>query len=112
MFACISPTAMSPNSIPAQHFSAYYNIPLLRWRRDRLGFTNRRIAEHTPANKDSVCAVFRGAASYKTVFIVSEFLGLDWAMVHRLTLSEQDYPLAVLSGPHLIAPEQVVSNSG
>jgi hypothetical protein len=102
---------MEQNSGPSQHYSAYYNRHLLAWRRDLLGLSNRKLAELIPANRQSVRAVFRGMASYKTLYPVAAFLGLDWAMLHSLTLSEPDYPLAVRAGAHLIAPKQAGSNS-
>lgn len=89
---------MEQNSNPDRHYSAYYNHHLLAWRRDRMGLSNRKIAELLPANRQSVGAVFRGLASYKTLYPVAEFLDLDWAMLHSLTLSEPDYPLAVRTG--------------
>jgi hypothetical protein len=102
---------MSQNSIPRPHYSVHYNCGLLAWRRKALGLSKRRIAELIPANRNSVQAVFRGMASYKTLRPIADLLGLDWAMLHRLNLPEDDYPLAVLSGAHLIAPAEVACNS-
>lgn len=90
---------------------AYYNRHLLIWRRESLGLTSKRMTELMPTNRESLRAVFRGIASYRTVYAVAEFLGLDWAMLHSLTLSENDYPLAVRRGAQLIAPASVVGNS-
>lgn len=59
--------------------------------------------------------VFHGRATSKSVYPVALFLGLDWAKVHELTLSESEYPHAIRidtsRGAHLIAPAEAVSNS-
>lgn len=106
---------MTLNSVRDELFPAHYNHFLMDWRRRQLGLSIREIARLMHGRPDTITDVFRGRASSKTVYPIARLLGLDWAMVHRLTLSEEDYPLAVHAGipqgAHLIAPQEAVSNS-
>ena len=96
-------------------FPAHYNHHLLDWRRVQRGHSIRGIARLLGYNRSVMVKVFQGRATNKTVYPVAQFLGLDWAKVHDLTLVELDYPHCVqlehLRGAQLIAPQQAVGNS-
>lgn len=106
---------MERNSVRVELFPAHYNHLIMSARRRELGLSIRAIARLIKCRHNTITEVFRGRASSKKVYPVAQVLGMDWAMIHDLSLSESDYRRAVLSdtlqGAHLIAPQRAVSNS-
>ena len=100
---------------PPQEFPGCYNHPLLDWRRRRLNLSTNAIARFIGGSRNNVEAVMRGCASSKKVYPVAQFLGVDWAKLHDLELTEPDYPSALRNDPsrgaELIAPAYSFSNS-
>lgn len=106
---------MEQNSNDTPLNSAHYNVSLFKWRRGQLGWTNTKITGLLNVCERTVYVVFKGQAKYQSVRAVADLLGLDWALVHDLTLPESHYHLAVRhsidQGAHLIAPSNQTDNS-
>lgn len=100
---------MKLNSALAVRYPAYYNHELLVWRKQRLKLTVRQVAKMVGGYSTTVEKVFQGKATSKMVFPVVQALGLDWALVHDLTLPEIQYHQAVLP-PHMAATPLIPPN--
>lgn len=68
------------------------------WRREELGISIQEVARRTGQPFETVRKVLGGKATNKTAFKVSQILGLDWSLVHKLDLKESEFHLAVLNG--------------
>ena len=106
---------MPRNSVDLQQYPARYNHLFMDWWRRQLNLSIRGIARDLCAREATVADVFRGIATSKKVYPVAEHMRMDWAVVHDLTLVEEDFPgvfkQVFPEGAHLIAPTIVVSNS-
>lgn len=89
---------MALNSVLLNRFPAFYNHEMLTWRRLQLGLSVRQVSKAISGRETTVQQVFKGTVvNARQVFPVARYLGLDWAMVHDLALSESHYHLAVLA---------------
>lgn len=76
-----------------------YRDDLLRECLDRSDFSSAyALAKHLNLNTDTTYRVFNGKASHKQVWPIAKFFGVDWSLLHDLTLSSDEFHRAVLTG--------------
>lgn len=68
-------------------------------RRKELDLSVRQVWLRCPGAKEqSTRAVFRGTATSKQAFPISQFLGMDWMQLHDLQPPTSEFHRAVLNG--------------
>lgn len=77
----------------------YYNVDLLNYHREKAGLSVRQVSLRARINGDSANRVFKGTASQKQTWPVSQFFNIDWKQLHDLELSTpEEFDRAVLNG--------------
>lgn len=79
-------------------FPGLYRPDILRERIKDLGISKLEAARRANVKPETLRRVLAGKASRKTVWPVSQVLGLDWSMIHNLDLKLVDFHLAVRGG--------------
>lgn len=74
----------------------YYRHDIMEWRRRLLGISVAEVARRVNIRVETVYQVFLGKATNKKAYPVCLALGLDWAQIHNLSLTERNFHLAIM----------------
>jgi hypothetical protein len=90
---------MKRNSGKHFRYDGLYRDDLLRECLERSAFNSAyALAKHLGVNIDTTYRVFNGTASHKQVWPIAEFFGVDWKLVHDLTIPSDELHRLVLAG--------------
>lgn len=87
---------MRRNSSRRNRKNSYYNVALLRDELEKVGLTVHGIAIRLRMNRDTVRLVFKGTGTYKHVWPIADFLGIEWAKLHDLPPKQNGFDRAAL----------------
>lgn len=81
-----------------RRFPGFYRHDFMRRQLEDLGWSEREAARRAGVHYFTAQQVLAGKATGKTAYPVCVAMGMDWTVLHDLTLPATEYRRAVLNG--------------